>query len=207
MPSFDPLSPVPPDLPQTAANCRRRCHRRRHRRRLRLTPPLQPLTRRQHRGCHRSCSRHPRRHCKSLSGFDDDGSPPLLLLARWRLTRDGVDVGRHLHGRIPPSSTTATTTQLLCGPPPACLASSDPSPLLACCPLPACLAPPPPPPPSRHVVRRLPTACIHCHSLVPASSFSSSTHPLSSNCPLHTLAAASVRTLLPPLSPHSPPHQ
>jgi hypothetical protein len=32
-------------------------------------------------------------------------------------------------------------------------------------------------------------------------------HLLSSNCPLHTLAAISVRTLLLPLSPQSPPHQ
>ncbi len=47
----------------------------------------------------------------------------------------------------------------------------------------------------------------HCHRLVSASSFSSSPHPLSSNCLLHTLAAASMRTLLLPLSPQSPPHQ
>jgi hypothetical protein len=96
---------------------------------------------------------------------------------------------------------------LLCRPPPACLASSDPSPLSSCRPLPARLAPPPPPPPSRHVIRRLPVACKNCHRLVPASSFSSSPHPLSSNCPLHSLAAASVRTLLPPFLPQSPPHQ
>jgi hypothetical protein len=31
--------------------------------------------------------------------------------------------------------------------------------------------------------------------------------PLSLNFPLHTLAATSVRTLLPPMSPQSPPHQ
>jgi hypothetical protein len=164
------------------------------------------LPRRQHRGRRRSCSRRPRRHCKSLSGFDNDGSPPLLLLARRRLSRDGGDVGGHPHGRVPPSSATATMTLLLCRPPPACLASSDPSPLASCRPLPARLAPPPPPPPSRHVIRHLPTACKHCHRLVPASSFSSSPHLLSSNCPLHTLAAASMRTLLPPLLPQSPPH-
>jgi hypothetical protein len=207
MPSFDPLPPVPPNRPQTAANCRRRCHRHRCCRRLRLTPPLQPLPRRQHRGCHRSCSRRPCRCCKLLSGFDNNGSPPLLLLARRQLTRDNVNVGRHPHGRVPLSSAAATTTLLLCCLPPACLAVSNPSPLLLCCPLPACLALPPLPSPSCHVIRHLPTTCKHCHRLVPASSFSSSPHPLSSNCPVHTLAAVSVRTLRLPLSPQSPPHQ
>jgi hypothetical protein len=147
MPSFDPHPPVSPDRPQTAANCRRRCHRRRRRRRLRLTPPLQPLPRRQHHGHCRSCSRRPRLHCKLLSGFKDDESPPLLLLARRQLTHDGVDVGGHPHGWIPPSSAAAMMTLLLCRPPLACLTSSDPSPLFACRPLPARLAPPPPPPP------------------------------------------------------------
>jgi hypothetical protein len=96
---------------------------------------------------------------------------------------------------------------MLCRPPPACLTSSNPSPLSSCCPLPVRLTPPPPPPPSRHVVCRLPTIRKHCHHLVPASSFSSSPHPLSLNCPLHTLATARMRTLLPPLSPQSSPHQ
>ncbi len=170
MPSFDPLPPVPPDRPQTAANCHRRClrsrRRRCRRRRLHLTPSLQPLLRRQHCGHCRFCSRHPSRHCKSLSDFDDDGSPPLLLLAQRRLTCDGVDVGGHPHGRVPPSSADATTTLLLCRPPPACLASSDPSPLSSCRLLPACLAPPPPPPPSSHVVRRMPTAHAGVHHLL-----------------------------------------
>ncbi len=207
MPSFDPLPLVPPDQPQTAATCCHRCHCHRRHRRLHFTPPLQPLSRRQHRGCHRSCSWRPCCCCKLLSGFDDDGSPPLLLLVRRQLTCNGVDAGGHPHGWIPPSSATAMTTLLLCHPPPACLASSNPSPLSSCCPLPTRLAPPPPPPPSCHVVRRLPTVRKHCHRLVPVSSFSSSLHPLSSNCPLHTLAAASMRTLLPPLLPQSPPHQ
>jgi hypothetical protein len=208
MPSFYPLPPLPPDRPQTAANCCHRCLRRPCHRRLRLTPPsLQPLLRRQHHGCRCSCSWRPCRRCKFLSGFNDNGSPPLLLLARRQLTCDGVDVGGHPHRRVPPSSAAVTTTLLLCCPSPTCLASSNPSPLLSCRPLPARLAPPPLPPPSCHVVCRLPTARKHCHRLVPASFFSSSPHPLSLNCPLHTLAAASVRTLLPPLSPQSPPHQ
>jgi hypothetical protein len=62
----------------------------------------------------------------------------------------------------------------------------------SCSPCPAHL-----PPPAGHVVRRLPATHKHCHCLVPASSFSSSPHLLSSNRPL----AASVRTLLPPLLP------
>jgi hypothetical protein len=207
MPSFDPLPPVPPDQPQTAANCRRRCRHRCRRRRLRLTPPIQPLPRRQHRGHRRFCSQRPSPRCKLLFGFDDDGSLPLLLLARRQLTRDGIDIGRHPHGRVPPSSAATTMTLLLCRPTPACLALPDPSPLSTCCPLPACLAPPSPPPPSRHVIRRLRIVRKHCHRLVPASSFSSSPQPLSSNCPLHTLAATSMRTLLPPLPTQSPPHQ
>jgi hypothetical protein len=207
MPSFDPLPPVPPDQPQTAANCRRRCLRRRCRCRLHLMPPLQPLPRRQHRSRRRSCSWRPSRHCKSLSGFNDNGSPPLLLLERRRLTHDSVDIGGHPHGRVPPFSAAPTTTLLLCRPPPACLASSDPSPLLLCRPLPARLALPPLPPPSCHVICCLRTARKHCHCLVPMSSFSFSPHPLSSNCQLHTLAAASMRSLLPPFLPQSPPHQ
>ncbi len=167
MPSFDPLPPVPPDRPQTAANCRRCCLHRRCRRRLRLMPPLQLLPRRQHRGRRRSCSRHPSHHCKLLSGFDDNWPLPLLILARWQLTRDGDNVGGHPHGRVPPSSAAVTTTLLLCRPPPACLASSDPSPLLSCCPLPARLAPPPPPPPSCHVLRRLPAVHAGVRHLLP----------------------------------------
>ncbi len=167
MPSFDSLPPVPPDRPQTAANCRRRCLRRRRRRRLCLMPPLQPMPRRQHRGHRCSCSRRPNRRCKSLSGFDDDGSPPLLLLARRRLTRDGVNVGGLPHGRVPPSSAAATRTLLLCRPPPACLASSDPSPLSSCRPLPARLALPPLRPPSRHVIHRLPAAHAGVRHLLP----------------------------------------
>jgi hypothetical protein len=73
----------------------------------------------------------------------------------------------------------------------------------SCSPCPA----PSPPPPSCHVVRHLPAARKHCHHLIPASSFSSSPHLLSSNCPLPTLAAASMMTLLLPLSPQSPPCQ
>ncbi len=147
MPSFDPLPPVPPDQPQTAANCRRHCLCHCCRRRLRLMPPLQPLPRRQHRGCHHSFSQRPCRCRQSLPGFDNDGSPPLLLLARRQLTRNGVGVGGHPHGWIPPSSAAVTTTLLLCCPLPACLASSGPSALLPCRPLLARLAPHPPPPP------------------------------------------------------------
>jgi hypothetical protein len=130
------------------------------------------------------------------------------MIHQQQLMRNGVDIGGYPHGRAPPSSAATMTTLLLCHPLPASLASSTPSPLLSRCPLPAHLAPPPLPPPSGHVVCRLPAAHKNCHRLVPASSFSSSPHLLSSNCPLPTLAAASMKTLLPPLSPQSPPcHQ
>jgi hypothetical protein len=87
--------------------------------------------------------------------------------------RDGVDVGRHLHGWVPPSSAVVTTTLLLCCLPLACLASSAPFPPLVVSS--ASRSPPPAPsaPPPLVMFHRLPVARKHCHHLIPASSFSS----------------------------------
>ncbi len=115
-------------------------------------------------------------HCQSLQGFEDDGSPPLILPVQWQLKRNGVDVGRRLHRRIPPSSAAKTKTLLLCRPPPACLVLSAPSPpccvvyfllalpcpapsarpLLSCCPPPAQRAGTSPPPCHRVLLLSLP---------------------------------------------------
>ncbi len=37
-----------------------------------------------------------------LRGFNHNGSPPLLFLAHWQLTRSGVNVSRCPHGQVPP---------------------------------------------------------------------------------------------------------
>jgi hypothetical protein len=140
-----------------------------------------------------------------LHGFDGNRPLTLLLPAQWRLTYDGVDVGRHLHGQVPPLSTTAMTTLLLCCPPPSCLTLSTPTPLSLCCPLPPRLAPPPLPPPSCHIVRHLPTAWQFFHCLFTASSYPPCL--LSLSCPLPALDALSMRTLPPSLLPQPSPLQ